>query len=123
MKSLVTFERAMYSHRSSCSGRKMPKGVSVASGLKSWSAALVLVRLRPRRENGPDIHRRLGVDRDPQGVLGPIGLGVDLLQLLEDGVGLRDSFWGRHLATLVRRKPSRLSFVLIVCWVGNSASV
>ena len=53
MKSLVTFERAMYSHRSSYCGRKMPKGVSVASGLKSWSAALVLVRLRPRRENGP----------------------------------------------------------------------
>jgi hypothetical protein len=53
MKSLVTFEHAMYSHRSSCSGRKMPKGVNVAVGLKSWSAALVLVRLLPRRENGP----------------------------------------------------------------------
>ena len=52
--------------------------------------------------------------------LGPVGLGVDHLQLLEDGVGLRDSFWGRHLATLVRRKPSRLSLVLMVCWVGNS---
>ena len=35
MKSLVTFEWAMYSQRSSCSGRKMPKGVRVASGLKS----------------------------------------------------------------------------------------
>src|SRR5512142_2627184 len=31
----------------------MPKGVSVLSGLKSWSAASVLVRLLPRRENGP----------------------------------------------------------------------
>ena len=31
----------------------MPKGVSVASGLKSWSAASVPVRLLPRRENGP----------------------------------------------------------------------
>ena len=53
MKSLVTFEHAMYSQRSSYCGRKMPKGVNVASGLKSWSAAFVLVRLLPRRENGP----------------------------------------------------------------------
>ena len=35
MKSLVIFDRAMYNHRSSCSGRKMPKGVRVVSGLKS----------------------------------------------------------------------------------------
>jgi hypothetical protein len=35
MKSLVTLERAMYSHRSSYCGRKIPNGVSVASGLKS----------------------------------------------------------------------------------------
>ena len=55
--------------------------------------------------------------------LGPVGLGVDYLELLKDGIGLGDSFWGRHLATLVSRKPSRWSFLLIVCWVGNSASV
>ena len=36
-------------------------------------------------------------------VVRPIGLGVDLLQLLEDGIGLLDFFWGRHLATLVSR--------------------
>ena len=53
MKSPVIFEHAMYSQRSSCSGRKMPKGVGVASGWKSWSAASVPVRLRPRLENGP----------------------------------------------------------------------
>ena len=62
-----------------------------------------------------DMDRGLGIDRDPQGVVGPIGLGVDLLQSLEDGVGLLDFFWGRLLATLVRRNPSRLSFLLIVC--------
>ena len=53
MKSPVTFDRPMWIQRSSCSGRKIPNGVSVAWGLKSRSAALVLVRLRPRRENGP----------------------------------------------------------------------
>src|SRR3954466_10675974 len=67
--------------------------------------------------------RRLGIDRDSEGVVGPIAPGIDHLQLLEDSVGLLDTFWGRHLATLVRRNPSRLSFLLIVCWVGNSASV
>ena len=53
MKSLVTFELAKYSHRSSYCGRKIPNGVSVASGLKSWSAALVPIRLLPPREKGP----------------------------------------------------------------------
>ena len=101
----------------------MPKGVSVASGLKSWSAALVLVRLRPRRENGPILTVALASIEIRRVSSARSACGVDLLQLLEDGVGLLDSFWGRHLATLVRRKPSRLSLVLIVCWVGNSASV
>ena len=103
MKSLVTFERAMYSHRSSCSGRKMPKGVSVASGLKSWSAALVLVRLRPRRENGPMLTVALASIEIRRVSSARSASGLTCLQLLEDGVGLLDSFWGRHLATLVRR--------------------
>ena len=81
----------------------MPKGVKVASGLKSWSAAFGLgAALAPARERA-DVDRGLGVDRDPQGIVGPVGLGVDLLQLLKDGIGLLDFFWGRHLATLVRR--------------------
>ena len=70
-----------------------------------------------------DGDRGLGVDRDAERVVSLVGLGVDLLQLLEDGVGLLDPFWGRHLATRMSRKPSRLSLVLIVCWVGNSSSV
>ena len=120
MKSLVTFERAMYSHRSSYSRQEDAEGGQRRLGLE-----VVVRRLGPGAAPAPageraDVDRGLGVDRDPQGVVGPIGLGVDLLQLLEDGVGLLDFFWGRHLATLVRRKPSRLSFVLIVCWVGNS---
>ena len=76
MKSLVTFERAMYSVRSSYSGRKIPKGVSVATGALTiifgqretsdfWADGLVLwweaVRTQMRRvkrlviylDNGP----------------------------------------------------------------------
>jgi hypothetical protein len=47
--------------------------------------------LAPARERA-DVDRGLGVDRDPQGVVGPIRLGVDRLQSLEDGVGLLDLF-------------------------------
>src|SRR3954465_7616654 len=47
--------------------------------------------LAPARERA-DIDRRLGVNRDPQGVAGPIGLGVDYLELLKDRVGLLDFF-------------------------------
>ena len=69
------------------------------------------------------VDRRLGVDRDAERVVRPIRLGVDLLQLLKDGIGLLDFFWGRHLATLLRQNPSILSFLLIVCWVGSCSSV
>ena len=73
-------------------------------------------RLRPkvvvRRRDGPapraapregaDLNRRFGVHRHPQHVRRRVGLRVHPCHRVEDGVGLRDFFWGCVLATFVR---------------------
>jgi hypothetical protein len=41
MKSLVAFEVVKYMNNSSDSGRKLPNGIRVAFGLKSWSDAIL----------------------------------------------------------------------------------
>ena len=47
MKSLVIFERAMYSHRSSYCGRKIPKGVSVRASAHFYDDLVNSAALRP----------------------------------------------------------------------------
>src|SRR6266700_4664939 len=54
-QSLVTLDVTPYRKSSSEAGRKIPNGVTVAVGLKSWSAALVGTRLLPPRANGPTL--------------------------------------------------------------------
>jgi hypothetical protein len=41
-----------------------------------------------------DLHLGLGVDRDAERFRGLDGLRVDLSQVVEDGVGFSDLFWG-----------------------------
>src|SRR6266851_3190233 len=53
MQSLDTLESMKYRSDAEVCGLKMPKGVSVPSGLKSWSTPVVPVRLWPPRLNGP----------------------------------------------------------------------
>ncbi len=55
IQSLVTLEVMPYRNNSSISGSKMPTGVTFALGWKSWSAALVGIRLFPPRANGPTL--------------------------------------------------------------------
>src|SRR5262245_24826821 len=52
-QSLVTLEVMPNRNSSSILGSKMPTGVTVALGSKSWSAAAVGIRLLPPRANGP----------------------------------------------------------------------
>src|SRR5262245_42948229 len=54
-QSLVTLEVIAYRYSSSNAGRKMPTGVTVADGWKSWSQACVGTRLLPPRANGPTL--------------------------------------------------------------------
>ncbi len=54
-QSLVTLDVTPKRKSSSEAGRKMPTGVTVATGLKSWSAALVGTRLLPPRAKGPTL--------------------------------------------------------------------
>src|SRR5713226_2006068 len=54
-QSLVTLDVTAYRKSSSEDGRKMPTGVTVATGAKSWSAALVGTRLLPPRAKGPTL--------------------------------------------------------------------
>jgi len=54
-QSLVTLEVIPYRNNSSIAGSKMPTGVTVALGWKSWSAAAVGMRLLPPRANGPTL--------------------------------------------------------------------
>lgn len=72
----------------------MPTGVTVASGSKSWSAALVERRLLPPRAKGPTLTVDAGIYRDPYGLLIGICLLVDLLHLGEDSIGFGEFFWG-----------------------------
>jgi len=51
---------------------------------------------------GPDLDRGLGIQRDAQLVGGRIGLRIHRADVVEDGVGVGDFFWGCVLATLVR---------------------
>jgi GNAT superfamily N-acetyltransferase len=61
-----------------------------------------------------DEHRGLGVQRQPQGRGLRRRLLMHFLEVVEDGVGLLHFFWGRHLATLRRRKPRAFSLAPIV---------
>jgi hypothetical protein len=51
-----------------------------------------------------------------------IGIVIDLMETGEDGVGVRDFFCGRLLATFLGKEPKALSVALMVCTVGNAAS-
>src|SRR3954447_15515625 len=123
MKSLVTFEAVKYRLRSLSSGRKMPKGVSLPHGLKSWSAPLVPRRLLPPRENGPMRTGGFGIAGQAKGVSRTGRTPMDLRQVLEDGIGLLHFFWGLLLTTVRRRKPRRLSLAAMVGTEGNWSSV
>ena len=54
-QSLVTLEVTLKRKSSSEAGRKMPTGVTVATGVKSWSAVLVGTRLLSPRAKGPTL--------------------------------------------------------------------
>src|SRR2546428_940499 len=53
MKSLVTTDWAKYRNKSWYCGNRMPNGVNVLSGLKSWSEAFTCTQLLPPREKSP----------------------------------------------------------------------
>ena len=69
-----------------------------------------------------DEYRGLGIQGQTQRVRGPGGLLVDLAQLLKDGIGLLQLFWGLHLVTGRSRNPNRFSLVVIV-WIDGSCFV
>jgi hypothetical protein len=48
-----------------------------------------------------DVDGGFGIEGNPSDVVGGIGLVIDLAQLVEDGVGLRDFFCGLLLATFL----------------------
>jgi hypothetical protein len=50
------------------------------------------------------------------------GLQMHMAEVVEDGIGLFHSFWGRFLATRRRRKPISLSLVAMVRWQGSWSS-
>ena len=87
-------------------------------GPLSAGAALAAARERT------DQHGGLAVQRQPQR-LGPLRrcLLMHLLHLGEDRLGLLHFFWGRHLATLRRRKPKAFNFTPMVWVLGSWSSV
>jgi hypothetical protein len=49
----------------------------------------------------PDFDGGLGIEGNAQGIGSGIGIVIDLIQTCKDGVGLRDFFCGRLLATFL----------------------
>src|SRR5207249_10124955 len=97
--------------------RQHPLGLEVVVGPLRAGAAVAAAGERA------DWHGRLAVQRQPQRLPLRRRLPVDLMDVGEDGVGLLDFFWGRHLATLRSRKPRALSLAPMVVALGNSSSV
>ncbi len=66
-----------------------------------------------------NLHFRLGVDGDPERFWVPLGFGVALTQVVEDGVGLRNFFLGTVLRTRRRRYPRRFKMSCTVRSAGT----
>src|SRR5512137_2704227 len=73
MQSAVSFDVTNASESWLYWGRKIPNGVTVAMGVKSWSAAPVLTRLFSPSVIVADLDRCFGINGEPQGVSIRIG--------------------------------------------------
>ena len=76
-------------------GRQGRFGLEIVISALGQDAAFAPTRKRPDFDGG------LGIDGNTQGIGGAIGIVIDLSYAGEDGLGVRDFFWGLLLATFL----------------------